>query len=149
MKNLYEYFEVPINATTKNILEAYETKISRYFKINELSDKHIYEIKMLKVGLYILTNNLLRKKYNKLIEMEYSSTNEKPIKIKNTKAEVSFPTEKETKSTELELFQNTRTWQPDCIIPTMTPSYEVADSLRRPACSINRRLNEEHLVFSR
>ena len=70
MDNLYEYLDISISATKKQIIEAYKQKISKYLPLTSLSDKEIYEIKMLKVGLYILTNDTLKHKYNILIKLE-------------------------------------------------------------------------------
>ena len=70
MYNFYEYFCIEHDANIKTIILAYRNKISKYFIYNDLSDRQIYEIKMLKTGLYILTNKKLRKKYNKLIKIQ-------------------------------------------------------------------------------
>jgi|UniRef100_A0A6C0EEE9 hypothetical protein len=70
MYNFYEFFNISNNSSLKEIINAYKTKIILYNKIDKLSDRQKYEIKMLKIGLYILTNKNLKKKYNKIIEMK-------------------------------------------------------------------------------
>jgi DnaJ-class molecular chaperone len=64
MNNFYELFEIQKSATTKQIINAYENKITKYNNIQKLSEQQIYEIKMLKIGLHVLTNQELRKKYD-------------------------------------------------------------------------------------
>ena len=75
--NYYEIFNILPNATNKEIVTAYENKIKIYNKIKNLSKEQIYNIKILKVGLYILSNLLLRNKYDKIInENSLNSYNE-------------------------------------------------------------------------
>jgi hypothetical protein len=92
MYNFYEYFEITENVNFQEIIEAYKIKIKKYLKYSDLTSRQKYEIKMLKIGLYILTNNKLRNKYNKLIKIKNNGENKisnenelntKPISIPN------------------------------------------------------------------
>ena len=74
MYNFYEFFNISNNSSLKEIVNAYKIKIILYNNIEKLSDRQKYEIKMLKIGLYILTNKNLKKKYNKIIEMKDKKT---------------------------------------------------------------------------
>jgi DnaJ-class molecular chaperone len=78
MNNFYKLFEVFPSASTKEIIMAYENKITKYNNIKKLSKEQIYDIKMLKIGLHILINPQLRKKYNQSI-----NTNDNMNKHKN------------------------------------------------------------------
>lgn len=70
MYNFYEYLNIDVNASNKEILSQYKNKILEYNNFDKLSKRQKYEIKMLKIGLYILTNKKLREKYNKLINIK-------------------------------------------------------------------------------
>lgn len=74
MNNFYELFEILNSASTREIIMAYENKITKYNNLDKLNDMQVYEIKMLKIGLHILTNPELRTKYNKV--MGINSTRE-------------------------------------------------------------------------
>ncbi len=81
LEDFYNLFEVMSSASTREIIMSYENKITKYNNLKKLSKQQIYEIKLLKSGLYILTNNELRNKYNRIIK------NTKPVKsIKSTKS---------------------------------------------------------------
>lgn len=67
MDNYYELFNINKNASTKDIIIAYENKINYYNNFQKLSDKDINNIKIYKKGLYILTNLNLRNNYNNLL----------------------------------------------------------------------------------
>ncbi len=91
MSNFYELFEVLQNASTKEIIMAYENKITKYNNIKKLSKEQIYDIKMLKIGLHILINPTLRKKYNlslknsnKFKQEDSKKSNNEPIAINST-----------------------------------------------------------------
>ena len=71
MDNYYELFQINKNASTKDIINAYENKIN-YYNNNNLSDKDILNIKIYKKGLYILTNSKLRGNYDKLLFNKYN-----------------------------------------------------------------------------
>jgi hypothetical protein len=76
--NYYELFEIPFSASQKQILLAYENKITKFNNLTTLSQEQINEIKLLKSGLFILLNNELRYNYNKmvgLIEINKISSN--------------------------------------------------------------------------
>ena len=62
--NFYELLEVLKSSSTREILGAYENKITKFNNIKKLNDGQINEIKMLKVALYVLTTPELRAKYN-------------------------------------------------------------------------------------
>lgn len=80
MSNFYELFEVLSNASTKEIIMAYENKITKYNNIKKLSKEQIYEIKMLKIGLHILINPKLRDKYNLSIKNPINKQNQNESK---------------------------------------------------------------------
>lgn len=65
--NYYELFEIPYSASTKQIILAYENKITKFNNLTVLYQEQINEIKLLKVGLFILVNYELRNIYNKII----------------------------------------------------------------------------------
>ena len=67
MDNYYELFNINKNASTKEIINAYENKINYYNNCNNLSNEDINNIKIYKKGLYILTNSNLRNNYNNLL----------------------------------------------------------------------------------
>lgn len=75
--NYYEIFEIPYSASTRQIILAYENKITKFNNLTMLNQEQINEIKLLKVGLYVLVNNELRNNYNKILG------------IKNTQEQVS------------------------------------------------------------
>ncbi len=74
IENFYNLFEVMPSASTNEILLSYENKITKYNNIKKLSKQQIYEIKMLKTGLYVLTNSNLRNKYNTIIKSISNNT---------------------------------------------------------------------------
>lgn len=65
INNFYKLFEILPNASNKEIIMAYENKITKYNNIKKLSNEQINDIKMLKIGLHVLITPNLRKKYNK------------------------------------------------------------------------------------
>lgn len=67
MENYYELLEVLYSASQKEIMMAYENKITKYNNLRQLNRNQIEEIKVLKTALYILTNQELRNKYNKIM----------------------------------------------------------------------------------
>jgi hypothetical protein len=91
MNNFYELFDILPNASIKEIIMAYENKITKYNNIKKLSKQQIYDIKMLKIGLYILIN--VREKYNKIFykfePSAINSTNNEPSAINSTNNEPS------------------------------------------------------------
>ncbi len=93
IENFYNLFEVMSSASTNEILLSYENKITKYNNIKKLSKQQIHEIKMLKTGLYILTNSKLRDKYNSIIKSISNNTTQinqiketKKLKHKQTKS---------------------------------------------------------------
>lgn len=70
MHNFYELFNVSTSASAKEIIIAYENKITKYNNLMELSKDDIYQIKLLKIGLYVLTKPELRHRYNLNIGIE-------------------------------------------------------------------------------
>jgi len=63
-KTLYQILEIIPTSSTKEVLMAYEDKITKYNHNKNLNEDDIADIKMLKVALYILINNETRKKYD-------------------------------------------------------------------------------------
>ena len=66
----YTFFDLPYTASTKQIINAYGNKISKFNNITNLSINEINEIKMLKSGLFVLTHRKLRKIYDKIIDVK-------------------------------------------------------------------------------
>ena len=64
--NYYELFEIINTASTKEITKAYQNKIISYNN-DTLSQTQINEIKIFKMGLYILMNTQLRNMYDELL----------------------------------------------------------------------------------
>ncbi len=64
--NFYELFEILPSASTKEIILAYENKITKYNNLRKLTKNQINEIKMYKTGLFILLRQDLRNKYNQV-----------------------------------------------------------------------------------
>merc|ERR1712070_121101 len=67
-EDLYEVLDVDLGSSKKEILSNYKKFISSYNNIvkngNSLSDEQKWEVKLLKIAKYVLTNDTLRKKYN-------------------------------------------------------------------------------------
>ena len=83
MENFYQIFEVMKTASSKEILMAYENKISKFNNLKNLSKEQINEIKILKTGLYILSNEKLRHKYDFLLDSNKKSFEPLPQNIGN------------------------------------------------------------------
>jgi hypothetical protein len=66
----YTLFDLPYTASTKQIINAYGNKITKFNNITNLSINEINEIKMLKSGLFVLTHRKLRKIYDKIINVK-------------------------------------------------------------------------------
>lgn len=71
--NFYKHLGIEYSTTNNDIINAYEYKMSAYYNKDELSEDEIQDIKMLKIALYILTNQQLRFKYNKLLNLKSDS----------------------------------------------------------------------------
>ncbi len=65
--NYYDLFEIHSHASSKQILLAYENKITKFNNLHSLTREQINEIKLLKVGLFVLLNSELRNTYDKII----------------------------------------------------------------------------------
>lgn len=67
-EDLYEVLDVDLGSSKKEVLSSYKRFISSYNNIakngNSLSDEQKWEVKLLKIAKYVLTNDTLRKKYN-------------------------------------------------------------------------------------
>jgi DnaJ-class molecular chaperone len=68
MKNYYEILNIEINATEDEIYQAYNIKIAQFNHLPFHTQKMISEIKLLKEALYVLTDDIRRKKYNNKYE---------------------------------------------------------------------------------
>jgi DnaJ-class molecular chaperone len=68
MKNYYEILNVNNNATEEQIYDAYRDKISQFNHLPFHTKKMIVEIKLLKEALYVLGDEIKRKKYDNKIE---------------------------------------------------------------------------------
>ena len=67
MYNYYEILNVNITSDNNNIKTNYKNIINKYYNKYNLSFDEIKYIKIIKTGLYILTNNYLKNKYNILL----------------------------------------------------------------------------------
>jgi hypothetical protein len=67
MQNYYNILEVDITTNNNNIKNSYKNKIKNFYDKTELSQDDINYIKLLKIGLYILTSQNLKNNYNKLL----------------------------------------------------------------------------------
>ncbi len=65
--NYYDLFEIHPHASSKQILLSYENKITKFNNLHSLTREQINEIKLLKVGLFVLINSELRNTYDKII----------------------------------------------------------------------------------
>lgn len=68
--NYYDIFDIMFTSSSKQIIIAYRNKIRKFNNLKNLTKKDVNEIKLLKVGLYILINPELRYKYNKIIGID-------------------------------------------------------------------------------
>ena len=73
--NYYELFEIINTASTKEITKAYRNKIINYNN-DKLSQTQINEIKIFKIGFYILMNSKLRIIYDHLLNNQLKLNNE-------------------------------------------------------------------------
>jgi DnaJ-class molecular chaperone len=73
--NLYELLDVTKSASSREILGAYENKITKFNNTLILSDNQISEIKMLKVALHVLITPELKNKYNQYLEFKNKKQN--------------------------------------------------------------------------
>ena len=65
--NYYNLLEINNNSPQKEILKAYQNKIKKFRNRNRYDNSEIFEIKLLKKVLYILTNPKLKLKYDNII----------------------------------------------------------------------------------
>ena len=67
-EDLYEVLDVDFGSSRKEILKKYRERLEPYRQYlaegNELNNELKWEIKLLKIAKYVLTNDELRKKYN-------------------------------------------------------------------------------------
>lgn len=78
--NFYSLLDVSIQATLQEINFSYRTKIKEFYNKN-LSKDDIIIIKLLKAGVYVLTNESLRENYNKKLFNKNSENNKLPLEI--------------------------------------------------------------------
>ena len=62
--NFYDIFEITNVASNKEIIKSYQNKINKFNNIDILSTNQLNEIKILKMGLYILTTPILKNNYD-------------------------------------------------------------------------------------
>lgn len=67
-EDLYEVLEVHMGSTKKEIIQQYKNKIEHYNSIiksgKNLNNEELWEVKLLKIAKYVLTNPELKEKYN-------------------------------------------------------------------------------------
>jgi hypothetical protein len=110
--NFYELFDIINTASTKQIIKAYQNKIMNYN--NTLSPDQINEIKIYKIGLYILMNIELRIIYDNILNNQMkqnivSTINPEDTDINNLHASLNDQI-KEENSLDL-LFNIDNTWK--------------------------------------
>jgi DnaJ-class molecular chaperone len=66
-QDFYTLFDITPNSDEKHIKLGYLNKISKFSNIKKISNENIREIKLLKTGLYILTNMELKNIYDNII----------------------------------------------------------------------------------
>jgi DnaJ-class molecular chaperone len=84
MKNYYDILDVNNKATEDEIYNAYNIKITQFNHLPFHTSKMINEIKLLKEALYVLTNDIKRKKYDCKYEKK-KQYDENDRSIDNTK----------------------------------------------------------------
>jgi len=110
MENYYDLFEVSVNSSFTEIIMSYENKITKFNNIKKLNKNQIKEIKLLKAGLYVLTDNNLRKKYNSFINKKFNY-NELTGSASSKYNEPSAPNQDEDMNSNLDdLFKVDNTW---------------------------------------
>ena len=72
MENYYHLLDVSVNSSINEIIMSYQNKITKFNNIKKLNNNQIKEIKQLKAGLYILTDDNLRTKYNSFINKKFN-----------------------------------------------------------------------------
>ena len=96
-EDLYEVLEVHMGSTKKEIIEQYKNKLEPYNKIikdgKHLNNEELWEVKLLKIAKYVLTDNDLREKYNvsrilnsteeEVVEEQEQNQNNQPNKYLN------------------------------------------------------------------
>jgi DnaJ-class molecular chaperone len=122
--NYYELFEIINTSSTKQIIKAYQNKIMNYNNEN-LSQIEINEIKILKMGLYILITTDLRIIYDHLLNDQLKcnqENNEKisisPAKLEDAQGVSSFKTEYTEGNSLDALFNIDNTWKDKITINT-------------------------------
>jgi hypothetical protein len=122
--NYYELFEIINTSSTKQIIKAYQNKIMNYNNEN-LSQIQINEIKILKMGLYILITPDLRIIYDYLLNDQLQCNQENNEKISISPAELgdtqegsSFKTEYVEENSLDALFNIDNTWKDKITINT-------------------------------
>jgi DnaJ-class molecular chaperone len=122
--NYYELFEIINTSSTKQIIKAYQNKIMNYNNEN-LSQIQINEIKILKMGLYILITPDLRIIYDYLLndQLKCNQENNKQISISpaelgDTQEGSGFKTEYAEENSLDALFNIDNTWKDKITINT-------------------------------
>ncbi len=75
MKDYYELLGIKNNVNENDIYDAYKNKISQFNHLSFHTSKMIYEIKNLKEALYVLGDNIRRKKYDNKCKINSSHNN--------------------------------------------------------------------------
>jgi len=122
--NYYELFEIINTSSAKQIIKAYQNKIMNYNNEN-LSQIQMNEIKILKIGLYILLTPDLRIIYDHLLNDELKCNQENneqisisPAELGDTQGVSSFKTEYTEGNSLDALFNIDNTWKDKITINT-------------------------------
>ena len=82
MENYYDTLDIDKNSNSKEIEEAYKKKINDYKNLSYLTDDKIKQIKKFKKAYFILSNNELRDKYDKILSKHILSEQKNNIEQK-------------------------------------------------------------------
>ena len=132
--NYYELFEIINTSSSNQIIKAYQNKIMNYNNEN-LSQIEINEIKILKMGLYILITPDLRIIYDYLLNDQLKYNQENNEKISISSAELgdaqgvsSFKTEYAEGNSLDALFNIDNTWKDKITINTSNDNEKEKES---------------------
>ena len=94
LDNLYQVLDINISASTSEIIDSYNKQIMNFKDYinngNKLNDKDKYQIKILNVAKFVLTDDNLRKQYNLI-----NTPNETPREFKEI-TKINIPLRKDS-----------------------------------------------------
>ena len=69
--DFYSIIGCKIKSSNEELIKSYKSKIKNFEKDSEYDQEIKNEIKLLKIAKYVLTDETLREKYNKMIDNNY------------------------------------------------------------------------------